>query len=109
MKPTSAQIVWRKYLAEKINEEEITYGGQEIIDYGNELAKSKREISSHKEITSETLTHFLEEIKSTLTTMKIEPFDGWVSENSLYDDGLVDNSINKLKKTKYSFEKEGAL
>ena len=32
MKPTSAQIVWRKYLAEKINEEEYNEKKKKIID-----------------------------------------------------------------------------
>ena len=35
MKPTSAQIVWRKYLAEKINEDE--YSGKNIYITSEEL------------------------------------------------------------------------
>ena len=35
MKPTNAQIVWRKYLAEKINEEE--YNGKNIYITSEEL------------------------------------------------------------------------
>ena len=96
MKPTSAQIVWRKYLAEKINEEE--YNGKNIY------------------ITSEELT--LEDIpSSTASDEKVfnfvrtyvpvrDRFDHHLTDLSLYYkdyiyEGKHKNSIQKLRGIMY--------
>lgn len=36
-------------------------------------------------------------------------FDSWVSEKSLYDEGRVEDTLEKLKNTEYTYEEDGAL
>ncbi|NPB06527.1 MAG: arginine--tRNA ligase [Aquificae bacterium] len=50
----------------------------------------------------------LKEIKEDLKLMGVE-FDRWFSERSLYDEGLVDEVIELLKKKGFVYEKDGAL
>ncbi|HZJ87043.1 MAG TPA: arginine--tRNA ligase [Erysipelothrix sp.] len=50
----------------------------------------------------------LERIEKDLGYFRVE-FDSWVSEKSLYDDGRVIDTLNKLKDTEYTYEAEGAL
>ena len=107
-----ASSVFLRYQEAKgiaIDEEEITYGGQEITQFGVKLAEEGREINSSDEIKQEVLEHFLEEIKTTLNNMNVLPFDGWVSELSLYTDGWVDKSIEQLKASGNTYEEDGAL
>ena len=55
-----------------------------------------------------TLDALVEDIKSDLKGFNVE-FDRWFSERSLYDNDIVDNTINELKHTEYLYEKDGAL
>ena len=50
----------------------------------------------------------VEDIRSDLQGFRVE-FDRWFSERSLYQDGIVDRTITKLKQTEHLYEKDGAL
>ena len=50
----------------------------------------------------------LERIVKDLAYFRVE-FDSWISEKSLYDDGRVIDTLEKLKETDYTYEADGAL
>ena len=50
----------------------------------------------------------VEDIRSDLKGFRVE-YDRWFSERSLYQDSIVDLTIEKLKQTEHIYEKEGAL
>lgn len=50
----------------------------------------------------------LNDIKDDLEDFKV-CHDSWFSEQSLFDDGSIEKSINAMKNSGYTFEKEGAL
>lgn len=54
------------------------------------------------------LNTILADIREDLAEFGVE-FDTWFSERSLTDSGAVENCIQKLAKTPYLYEKEGAL
>lgn len=54
------------------------------------------------------LEAILSDIKEDLAEFRVH-FDNWFSERSLFDSGLVDAAIEKLKQAGFIYEKEGAL
>lgn len=50
----------------------------------------------------------LSDIKDDLENFGVK-YDSWFSEQSLFDDGSIEKSINALKDSGYTYEKEGAL
>ncbi len=75
--------------------------------YGEELLKLEREraIDLCKEYAHKRL---LEDIKETLELLSVS-FDSWFSERSLYERGLVEEVMQKLRERGYIYEKDGAL
>jgi arginyl-tRNA synthetase len=54
------------------------------------------------------LNTLVDDIKSDLSEFRVE-FDRWFSEQSLYDEKTVEQTIAKLRATDHIYEKEGAL
>ncbi len=75
--------------------------------YGEELLELEREraIDLCKEYAHKRL---LEDIKETLELLSVS-FDSWFSERSLYERGLVEEVMQKLRERGYIYEKDGAL
>ncbi len=75
--------------------------------YGEELLYLEREraIDLCKEYAHKRL---LEDIKETLELLSVS-FDSWFSERSLYERGLVEEVMQKLRERGYIYEKDGAL
>ncbi len=75
--------------------------------YGEGLLELEREraIDPCKEYAHKRL---LEDIKETLELLSVS-FDSWFSERSLYERGLVEEVIQKLRERGYIYEKDGAL
>lgn len=111
-----AQSVYLRYkeiLGEKIEFIEDGYNGEYIYliaekikeKYGSSLNKEYVEVK--KEISDFSLNWALEEIKIDLESFGIE-FDNWFSENTLYTDGKVFETIDKLQERSFIYEKDGA-
>lgn len=94
--------------------EEPQYKGKEIITYGELLAKEfgkEFELLNEEnflQLKEKTLTHFLEEIKKTLASIKIAPMDEWVSETTLYTSDKVSNALKALEESNKTYQKDGA-
>lgn len=87
------------------------YHGQEIIDIANKIyeqygdQKQNEDVAFFKKYGLEIL---LKKIKQDLDTYRVN-FDVWSSEQSIYDKGLVDITINKLKNSGKCYIAENAL
>lgn len=75
--------------------------------YGPSLA-DKPEEETLGFFTKETGKKILELIRKDLADFGVT-FDVWFSEQSLYDDGLVDPAMRALRERDYAYEAEGAL
>ncbi|HET6872328.1 MAG TPA: arginine--tRNA ligase [Sporolactobacillaceae bacterium] len=91
------------------------YHGQDIIQFGKELAE--REGTSIREMgEAERLKYLrdfgvkrlIEAIEHDLEDFRV-PFDEWFSETSLYTSGEIDRTLNTLKETGHTYEEDGAL
>ncbi|MFA6159562.1 MAG: arginine--tRNA ligase [Parcubacteria group bacterium] len=89
-----------------LKDDEAAYSGE----YIDELNKKFAKIKDIKEIGEKSAKIVLDEIikKTIKEKMKIN-FDSWMSEKSLYEDGYIDKAIEKLKKKKLTFERDGAM
>jgi arginyl-tRNA synthetase len=89
-----------------LKDDEAVYGGE----YIEQLNQRFGEIADIREAGEKAAKVILEEIiKKTVTEKMKVGFDVWISEKSLYDNGLVDEAIEKLKSDGLTFEKDGAL
>ena len=114
---TLGRSIWLRL--RELQGEEITFpedGYQ--AEYINELAAKYRaergelaganEAEAIKACATFGIAEILEWIKADLQTFGIE-FDHWYSEQELYDRGMVDQELAKLKDKGLSFEQEDAL
>ncbi|WPM31705.1 arginine--tRNA ligase [Hydrogenobacter sp. T-2] len=74
--------------------------GEELLDLERERAIDLCKEYAHKRL--------LEDIKETLELLSVS-FDSWFSERSLYERGLVEEVMQKLRERNYIYEKDGAL
>lgn len=74
--------------------------GEELLDLERERAIDLCKEYAHKRL--------LEDIKETLELLSVS-FDSWFSERSLYERGLVEQVMQKLREKGYIYEKDGAL
>lgn len=90
------------------------YYGEDVIAIGQRLAEEEGDRWLHEE--EGRLAHFkargyeieLLKIKEDLQRFRCE-FDSWISEQSLYDKGWVEEVLHKLELTGAVYEEEGAL
>jgi len=91
------------------------YKGKDIIDIAERLAKEVED-KYVKLPPKESLNYFreygliigLEKIKNTLEAFRVK-YDVWSSEQSIYDNGLVEESLKRLKALNVTYSKDGAL
>lgn len=83
---------------------DVEYGG----DYVEEIAKKLDEDMTFDEKKRKVLSLILGEIKDVLQKFGVN-FDTWISEESFYENGTVEETIEKLKKIGYVEEKDSAL
>ncbi|WP_027415250.1 arginine--tRNA ligase [Aneurinibacillus terranovensis] len=90
------------------------YFGKDIIEFGKELAE--RHGDKYANMSPEERFVFfrnwgrdkeLEKIKKDLADFRVY-FDDWFSETSLYEQGLVEQSVEELRKRGYVYEQDGA-
>ena len=89
------------------------YRGADIAEFGKQLAtengdKFVNKLDEHYDYLREISLKFeMDKIRTDLTAFGVE-FDLYTSEQKLYDDGLVANSIELLKEKGYIYEQDGA-
>lgn len=85
------------------------YHGKEIIEIAQNLKKEYGENLQDPMIFKQKgLDYLLKQIQTDLKDFRVE-FDVWTSEKSIYQRGLVDETIHKLKENGYTYELDGAL
>ncbi len=102
----------RELKGEKVNFEDGLYCGEYVIDLANKFL----EIESSLDETEENIkkaSNFgkdivLSWIKKDLEDFQVS-FDSYISEKSLFEDGDVDKTIEKLKSSNFIYEKDAAL
>jgi arginyl-tRNA synthetase len=90
------------------------YYGQDIIDFGKELAEKDGDKYAKMD-PEERFVFFrnwgrdkeLEKIKKDLADFRVK-FDEWFSETSLYETNAVEQIVEKLREKGYVYEKDGA-
>ncbi|MDG1843340.1 MAG: arginine--tRNA ligase [Nitrospinaceae bacterium] len=115
---TLGRSTWARYLElqGKVNEFPADYyQGDYIKDiardiknkHGNEfLNKTEEQVLSF--FREYALGSFLDGIKKDLSDFDVS-FDRWFSEKNLYDQKLVDTSVNWLREEKHVYDKDGAV
>lgn len=90
------------------------YRGQDIIDFGKQLAEEYGDKFVHEseEERHAFLRHYglekeLNKIKQDLREYRVE-FDNWFSETSLYESGKVEEALEVLKQKGKTYEQDGA-
>jgi arginyl-tRNA synthetase len=110
----SVLLRYKSILGESVQFPEEYYQGEyinEIAQYiyekhGDALKnRSTEDISIFKQSAEELI---FQDIKNTLSMLGIV-FDSYYNEKDLYESGEVDNVIQKFKKKKLAYEKDGAL
>ena len=106
---------YRQLLGEDVPFPEDGYQGEDITEHmKNFLAEhgdvhQAMESAERKELLIDyALNKNLDQIKSDLAAYGIH-YDVWFSEQSLYDSGAIEDTIARLKKGGYTYEKDGAL
>lgn len=101
-------------LGKEMEMPEDGYYGQDIIEFGKELAE--KEGTKYVEMDPQERFEFfkvwgrdreLEKIKKDLADFGVQ-FDNWFSETSLYESGAIDKVLTELKNRGYIYEKDGA-
>lgn len=90
-----------------LKDDEAAYSGE----YIDELNKKFAKIKDIKEIGEKSAQIVLDEIIKKTVKEKMEiNFDSWISEKKdLVDSGYVEKAIEKLKKKKLTYQKDGAM
>ena len=106
---------YRQLLGEDVPFPEDGYQGEDITEHmKNFIAEhgdvhQAMESAERKELLIDyALNKNLDQIKSDLAAYGIH-YDVWFSEQSLYDSGAIEDTIVRLKKGGYTYEKDGAL
>lgn len=106
---------YRQLLGEDVPFPEDGYQGEDITEHmKNFIAEhgdvhQAMESAERKELLIDyALNKNLDQIKSDLAAYGIH-YDVWFSEQSLYDSGAIEDTIARLKKGGYTYEKDGAL
>lgn len=91
------------------------YFGGDLIKIAEELKEEYGDNLAHKD-KAETLVFFREKgLKAELAKLQADlnafgvEFDVWTSEQSIYDRGMVNKALDKLKEQGMTYESEGAL
>lgn len=96
----------------QVNMQDGYYFGPEIIVIAKEIKQKYHDKFLHEEwfgFFRRFGTDFLlADLKKDLAKFNVQ-FDTWFSEQSLYDQNLVYQTLNELKKNNHTYEKEGAV
>ena len=89
------------------------YNGKDIVEIGKDLAKKHPEMKDYSD--EERLKTFrqlgvdyeMDKLKKDLSDFNVH-FDNWFSETSLYENGAIDNTLEKMHELGYTYEADGA-
>ena len=89
------------------------YNGKDIVEIGKDLAKKYPEMKDYSD--EERLKTFrqlgvdyeMDKLKKDLSDFNVH-FDNWFSETSLYENGAIDNTLEKMHELGYTYEADGA-
>ena len=89
------------------------YNGKDIVEIGKDLAKKHQEMKDYSD--EERLKTFrqlgvdyeMDKLKKDLSDFNVH-FDNWFSETSLYENGAIDNTLEKMHELGYTYEADGA-
>ena len=89
------------------------YNGKDIVEIGKDLAKKHPEMKEDSD--EERLKTFrqlgvdyeMDKLKKDLSDFNVH-FDNWFSETSLYENGAIDNTLEKMHELGYTYEADGA-
>lgn len=109
------QSVQARYLEELGKDAEFPEGGYEgeyIRDIAAELAKENAELSGNTEdwkpFKEKAEEAIFADISNTLQRMNIN-MDSFFNEHSLYADGSIDSTVEKLREKELAYDKDGAV
>ena len=102
---------YKELCGKKCNLPEDGYHGQEIIELAKKIYDKYQETKLEEDLDffkQTGLTILLEQIKKDLDEYRVN-FDIFTSEQSLYDDGKIEETLNKLKTSNMCYINENAL
>ena len=111
----SVDLRYRELLGEKIDEEELVYHGEDIIEtaqrivknYGDKFLKLSVE-ERRKEFLTLAYKEKLAGLQEDLDKFNVH-YDVWFSEKTLHETGAIKSACDLLKERGYMYEKDGAL
>ena len=109
----STYLRWKELQGEEITYPKECYQGDYIKDLAQQLLDSKVEVPAEEEKAISMMARFsgdeiLKGIKEDLEDFGVI-FNSFYNESTLFDKGVVDDTLNLLKKKGYAYEKDGAL
>jgi arginyl-tRNA synthetase len=109
----STYLRWKELKGEEIVYPKECYQGDYIKDLAQQLLDNKMEIPAEKEKALSMMSQFsgdeiLKGIKRDLEDFGVV-FNSFYNESTLFDKGVVDDTLNLLKSKGYAYEKDGAL
>jgi arginyl-tRNA synthetase len=108
----STRARYLELLGEKFSFPEDGYQGEYIIDISRSLIDEKGDsLKDHADVTpfkEQAEKHIFKDISSTLERMGIV-FDNYFNEQSLYENGYVDDVVAKLRAQGYVYEQDDAV
>ncbi|TSB44963.1 arginine--tRNA ligase [Alkalicoccobacillus porphyridii] len=110
----SVEARYKQALGKDVEMPEDGYHGKDIIEMGEELAKSEGDaylkLSDEERLQAFRqygLNKALDKIKLDLADYRVE-FDSYFSETSLYESGVIDRTLDVLRKQDEIYEEDGA-
>ncbi|MFH1562770.1 MAG: arginine--tRNA ligase [Nitrospirota bacterium] len=113
----SLKVRYLQLLGQNVQLPDNGYKGEYLVEIAKTLFEQENDTCQDKDVLLskevEFFTKFaqdkiLEDIRKTLTDFGVH-YDSWFSEKELYDSNQVDEAINSLKKSGFTYESEGAL
>ncbi len=112
---SSVDLRYREFLGEDISEEEIGYQGEYIRDYAAELREKhgdallqKSETERRAMMAEYTIERAMGQQAAALEKFGVK-YDRWFRESELYKASLVEQTLESLKASGYTYESEDAL
>jgi arginyl-tRNA synthetase len=109
----SVYLRWKELQGKKVDYPQDLYQGQYVRDIAQMLISDGHEIPAEQDAATRFMAHFaadfvLSGIQKDLADFRVH-FDNYYSENSLFERGLVDATIDDLRKRGHLYDEEGAL
>lgn len=111
----SLDLRYRQHFGDNVEMPEDSYHGQDIIDHAENFAKlygdkymNVSEEERRKALVDYALPINVKGLETDLLKYRIK-YDTWFKESDLHNNGAVNEIIELLKKSGYTYEKDGAL